>query len=177
MKHRRFDTKKVGWAALLVAVFFATSARAQSTFGSVLGTVQDATQAVVSGATVTLHSNDENIDRTTTSSATGDFQFVNLKPGSYVVISRANGFADTHVAAFPLAPRQIARVGVVMNVVGTQQTVDVSTAATMITTDKGTLDDSKDNTAIEQLPINSRAATSSPLASLGLLPNVQTDSS
>jgi hypothetical protein len=172
-----FHTKKVGWLALLCAALLVGSAHAQSTFGSVLGTVQDATQAVVSGATVTLHSNDENIDRTTISSATGDFQFVNLKPGNYVVISRANGFADTHVAAFPLAPRQIARVSVVMNVVGTQQTVDVSTAATMITTDKGTLEDSKDNTAIEQLPINSRAATSSPLASLGLLPNVQTDSS
>jgi len=172
-----FDTKKVGWLALLFAALAATSANAQSTFGSVLGTVQDATQAVVSGATVTLHSNDENTDRTTTSSATGDFQFVNLKPGSYLVISRANGFADTHVAAFDLAPRQIARVNVVMAVTGGQQTVDVSAAATMITTDKGTLDDSKDNTAIEQLPINSRAATSSPLASLGLLPNVQTDSS
>jgi hypothetical protein len=172
-----FNTKKVGWLALLFAALVAGSAHAQSTFGSVLGTVQDATQAVVSGATVTLHSNDENTDRTTTSSATGDFQFVNLKPGSYLVISRANGFTDARVAAFDLAPRQIARVNVVMAVTGTQQTVDVSAAATMITTDKGTLDDSKDNTAIEQLPINSRAATSSPLASLGLLPNVQTDSS
>jgi hypothetical protein len=172
-----FNTKKVGWVALVFAVLFVGSAHAQSTFGSVLGTVQDATQAVVSGATVTLHSNDENTDRTTTASATGDFQFVNLKPGNYSVISRANGFTDAHVSAFDLAPRQIARVNVVMSVTGAQQTVDVSAAATMITTDKGTLDDSKDNTEIEQLPINSRAATSSPLASLGLLPNVQTDSS
>jgi hypothetical protein len=170
-----FNTKKVGWVAFMFAVLLVGSAHAQSTFGSVLGTVQDATQAVVSGATVTLHSNDENTDRTTTASATGDFQFVNLKPGNYTVISRANGFSDAHVAAFDLAPRQIARVNVVMAIVGTQQTVDVSSAATMITTDKGTLEDSKDNTEIEQLPINSRAATSSPLASLGTLPNVQTD--
>jgi len=172
-----FDMKKAGWIAPLSAVLMVGSAHAQSTFGSVLGTVQDATQALVSGAKVTLHSNDENTDRTTTASATGDFQFVNLKPGSYLLISHANGFADAHVASFDLSPRQIARVIVVMNVSGTQQTVDVSAAATMITTDKGTLEDSKDNTAIEQLPINSRAATSSPLASLGLLPNVQTDNS
>jgi len=175
MTHRRFDTKKVGWAALLVAVFFAASARAQSTFGSVLGTVQDATQAVVPGASVTLHDDDDNSDRTTTSSSAGDFQFVNLKPGHYVVISRANGFADARVAAFDLTSRQTARVNVVMHVLGTQQTVDVSAAATMITTDKGTLEDSKDNTDMVQLPINSRAATSSPLSTLGLLPNVQTD--
>jgi len=166
---------KVIWVALLFTAVFAASARAQSTFGSVVGTVQDATQAVVPGATVTLHSQDDNSDRVTTSSSTGDFEFVDLKPGRYTVASQASGFADTQVAAFDLTPRQTARVNVVMNVQSQQQTVEVSATATMISTDKATLDASKDNSAIVQLPLNSRAATSSPLSSLSLLPNVQQD--
>jgi hypothetical protein len=40
-------TVKFRWALLLFLAAFAVSAHAQSTFGSVLGTVQDATQAVV----------------------------------------------------------------------------------------------------------------------------------
>ena len=170
-----YSATKVIWAALLFTAVFAASARAQSTFGSVVGTVQDATQAVVPGAAVTLHSQDDNSDRVTTSSSTGDFEFVDLKPGRYSVASKATGFADTQVAAFDLTPRQTARVNVVMNVQSQQQTVEVSATATMISTDKATLDASKDNSAMVQLPLNSRAATSSPLASLSLLPNVVQD--
>jgi Carboxypeptidase regulatory-like domain/TonB dependent receptor len=169
------NTTKAIWALLLFAGVFVASAHAQSTFGSVVGTVQDATQALVPEATVTLHSLDDNSDRVTTSNSTGEFQFVNLKPGHYSVISRASGMSDAKVAAFDLAPRQTARVNVVMTVQSQSQTVQVSAAATLISTDKPTLDTSKDNSAIVQLPLNSRAATSSPLSSLNLLPNVQTD--
>lgn len=163
------------WATLLFTVVVMTSAHAQSTFGSVVGTVQDATQAVVSGAAVTLHSLDDNSDRVATSSSTGDFGFVNLKPGRYSVSSKAMGFANAQVAAFDLAPRQTARVNVVMSVQSQEQTVEVSATATLISTDKATLDSSKDNKAMVQLPLNSRASTSSPLSSLSLLPNVQQD--
>ncbi|AEU38248.1 hypothetical protein AciX8_3965 [Granulicella mallensis MP5ACTX8] len=169
------NTSTMVWTALLLAVFSIASARAQSTFGSVVGTVQDATQAVIPGAAVTLHSQDDNSDRTTTSSSSGSFEFVNLKPGRYSVASQASGFANTQVAAFDLAPRQTARVSVVMNLPSQQQTVEVSATATMISTDKATLDSSKDNSAMVQLPLNSRASTSSPLSSLSLLPNVQQD--
>jgi hypothetical protein len=169
-----FKTPKVVWVVLFAAVF-AVSARAQSTFGSVVGTVQDATQAVVPNAAVTLHSEDDNSDRSATSNDTGDFEFVNLKPGRYSVVSRASGFADAQIAAFDLAPRQTARVNVVMSVQSAQQTIEVSATATLISTDKATLDASKDNSAIVQLPLNSRASTSSPLSSLSLLPNVQQD--
>jgi Carboxypeptidase regulatory-like domain len=168
-------TTKMKWAALMFTAVFAASAHAQSTFGSVVGTVQDATEAVVPNAAVTLHSQDDNSDRVTTSSSTGDFEFVNVKPGRYSVASQASGFADAQVAAFDLAPRQTARVNVVMNVQSQQQSVEVSAIATMISTDKATLDASKDNSAMVQLPLNSRATTSSPLSSLSLLPNVQQD--
>ena len=172
---KHFVTSKSGWALLLFVAAFAMSAHAQSTFGSVLGTVQDVTQAVVPGASVTLHSEDENSDRKAISGPTGDFQFVNVKPGRYSVNASASGFADAQVAAFGLAPRQAARVNVVMNLQSQQQTVEVSATATLISTDKATLDSSQDNSAIVELPLNSRASTSSPLSSLSLLPNVQQD--
>jgi hypothetical protein len=168
--------RTAGIAIAILAILVCSSrCFGQSTFGSIVGTVQDSSQAVVPGATVTLHSQDDNSDRTTTSSPTGDFQFVNLKPARYSVISKATGFGDVEVPAFDLAPRQTARVNVVMNVQNQVTTVNVSATATLISTDKAILDSSKDNAAIIQLPLNSRASTSSPLSSLSLLPNVQQD--
>jgi Carboxypeptidase regulatory-like domain len=168
--------RTAGIAIAILAILLCSSrCFGQSTFGSVVGTVQDSSQALVPGAAVTLHSQDDNSDRTTTSGPNGDFQFVNLKPGRYSVISKAPGFGDAEVPAFDLLPRQTARVNVVMNLQSQQTTVEVSATATLISTDKATLDSSKDNSAMVQLPLNSRASTSSPLSSLSLLPNVQQD--
>ena len=176
MNTRKFcNTARTIWTTLLFTVVYVTSAHAQSTFGSVVGTVQDATQAVVPAAAVTLHGLDDDSDRVTTS--TFDWRFWICKPqaGRYSVSTKASGFANAQVAAFDLAPRQTARVNVVMSVESQQQTVEVSATATLISTDKATLDSSKDNKAMVQLPLNSRASTSSPLSSLSLLPNVQQD--
>ena len=172
---RHFVTVQASWTLLLFVIAFGVSAHAQSTFGSVLGTVEDVTEAVIPGATVTLHSEDDNSDREAISSESGDFQFVNLKPGHYIVSAVVSGFADAKVAPFELTPRQAARVNIVMSLQSQQQTVEVSDTATLISTDKATLDSSQDHSAIEELPLNSRAATSSPLSSLSLLPNVQQD--
>ena len=58
-------TRSVGPAiALSWAIVFTTCSHAQSTFGSVRGTVQDETGASIPGALVTVHSTDENADRT-----------------------------------------------------------------------------------------------------------------
>lgn len=160
---------------ILMVLLTSTACLGQSTFGSVVGTVQDPTEAVIPNATVILHSEDDNTDRTTTSDGNGDFQFVNAKPGNYSVISRVTGFLDAKVPPFALAPRQTARVNVKMALQSEQTVVEVSATATLINTDKATLESSKDNSAIVQLPLNSRAQTASPLSSLQLLPNVVQD--
>ena len=76
---------------LLAAIW---SARAQSTFGSMRGTVADAAGAVIPGATVTAQSLDENGSRQTTTSNDGDFVFENLNAGHYKVTVHHDGFAD-----------------------------------------------------------------------------------
>src|ERR1700748_3579291 len=73
-------------AVLLLAIIFlsgGTRLTAQSTFGSVRGTVQDISGAVVPGAVVTLHSLDESFDRQITTGDSGEFVIENLKAGHY----------------------------------------------------------------------------------------------
>ena len=65
------------WRMALIAVALlaagAFMARAQSTFGSIRGTVQDNTGAVIPGATVTVHSLDQSLTRQVTSNDAGEF--------------------------------------------------------------------------------------------------------
>jgi hypothetical protein len=151
-------------------------AGAQSTFGSIVGVVRDPAQLVVLGATVTLRSLDDNNARTVKVGSDGAFEFVNLKPGAYSLTAKAQGFADFLVSAAQLEARQTLRIDVALAVKSETVTIEVNEAATAINTENAVLANSMDNKDINQLPLNSRAVSTSPLAALGLSSNVQQDS-
>ena len=170
-------TRRAGPAvALACAIVFTTYSHAQSTFGSVRGTVQDETGASIPGALVTVHSTDENVDRTAKSDDSGEFVVENLKPGHYSVVVHDEGFTDTTIASVALEARQQLRIPVKLSVQSNATTVQVMAGPDQINTENATLSDSKDNQQITQLPLNNRATTTSPLGALALSPNVQQDS-
>jgi hypothetical protein len=165
--------------AILCCVLFAAGsfAHAQSTFGSVRGSVQDASGSAIPGAQIVLHSTDENTERTVDTDASGTFIFENVKAGKYSLRAHRDGFADTVVSGISVEARQDLRLEATLKVAEQMTTVEVSGAADQINTENGTISDSKTNIEMTQLPLNNRATTTSPLGALGLSPNVQTDSS
>jgi hypothetical protein len=163
--------------AFAVLVLAAPGLRAQSTFGSIRGIVQDVSGAVLPDAKITLHSVDENTDRVVQSDNSGTFAVENVKPGHYRIVGQREGFAETVLDGIQLDARQDLRVTVAMSVAGETTTVQVTSAADQINTENAAISDSKDNMLITQLPLNNRATTTSPLGSLSLSSNVQQDSS
>ncbi|MFZ0941471.1 MAG: carboxypeptidase regulatory-like domain-containing protein, partial [Candidatus Sulfotelmatobacter sp.] len=166
-------------ASLLVLSVLGTigPANAQSTFGSVVGVVHDSTQAVVPDASVKIKSLEDNSTRSTTSDQNGSFEFLNLKPGSYALSAEAPGFAEFQVPSAELDARQTLRIDVTLGIKSQSQTVEVSDTVAVINTENAVISDSINNKQITELPLNNRATTTSPLASLSLSPNVQQDSS
>ena len=162
----------------LIAVSLVLPVRvaAQSTFGSVRGSTVDQSGAVISSAAVALHSLDENTNASTVSDAGGNFSFENLKPGHYSITATKEGFARAVVNQVELAARENLRVDVSLPVAAQAQTVEVNASAVAVNTENATLSDSKENSAITQLPINSRSVSSSPLAALAVSPEVTRDS-
>ena len=80
-------------ACLLILLSLNTkSASAQAVTGTLLGTVQDSTGAVVSGANVTLTNEGTNVSSKTISGPQGFYTFPNLNPGQYTVTADAKGF-------------------------------------------------------------------------------------
>jgi hypothetical protein len=168
----------MGAALLFLCVLgVSVSAPAQSTFGSIVGVVHDATQAVLPEATIKVRSLEDNSIRSTTSDQNGSFEFVNLKPGNYSLSAHADGFAEFQVSSAELTARQTLRVDVTLGIKSQSQMVEVSDTVAVINTENAVISDSKDNRQITQLPLNNRATTSSPLAALSLSPNAQQDSS
>jgi hypothetical protein len=167
-----------GALAVLFALFCVNGSHleAQSTFGSIRGTVQDSTGAAIPDTQITLHSIDENTDRTVTSDATGSYAFENVLANRYSIRARHDGFAETVVGGITLAARQDLRYTLQMNISEQATTVEVTSSATQINTENGVIGDSKGTDDIGQLPLNFRASTTSPLAALATSSNVQQDS-
>ncbi len=73
-------------------------AHAQQTFGSILGTVTDATGNVLPKADVSLLNQDTGLERTAVTNSTGAYAFYNLAIGSYTLRVTNAGFSE---AKFP----------------------------------------------------------------------------
>ncbi len=163
-------------AVLLLALAVPALSHAQSTFGSIQGTVQDASGAAIPDAQVTLHSVDENTDRAVITDGAGSYVLENVKAGKYRIRAQRVGFADTVIDGITLTARQDMRFTLSMQVAAQATTVNVSASAAEINTENAVLGDMKDTAAIGQLPLNYRAATTSPVAALASSANVQQDS-
>ena len=161
---------------LLVSTLALSAAQAQSTFGSIVGVVHDTTQAIVPGTTVQLRDLGDNSLHTATSDVNGSFEFVNLKPGHYSLSAQAQGFADFHIQSAELTARQILRIDVTLGLKSQTETVEVEDKVAVINTENATIGDTVFNGDLTQLPMNSRAVSSSPLANLALSPSVVSDS-
>jgi hypothetical protein len=169
---------RIGTALVILCVLgTSVCARAQSTFGSIVGVVHDTTQAVVPGAAVKIRSLEDNRMRSTPTDQNGSFEFVNLKPGKYALSAQAEGFAEFQVPSAELEARQTLRIDVSLGIKSQSQVVEVADTVAVINTENGVISDSKDNLQITKLPLNNRATTTSPLGALALSPNVQQDSS
>jgi hypothetical protein len=150
--------------------------QAQSTFGSLRGLTVDATGSAVPTAHITVHGLDDNTDHAVASGDDGVFQVENLKPGRYRVTGHKPGFADALVSELTLEARQDLRVTLTFAVASQTQTVEVSAVSEQINTENGTIAGSLQNQQLTELPLNSRAVSTSPLAALALSPAVQYDS-
>jgi hypothetical protein len=167
-----------GALVVLFGLLFISSPRltAQSTFASIRGSAQDTSGAAIPETEITLHSLDQNTDRVVKTNAAGDYAFENVLAGQYSIRAQHEGFAETEVDGITLAARQDSRYTLTMKIAAEATTVQVTSSANQINTENGLIGDAKNTSDIGQLPLNFRASTTSPLASLETSPNVQTDS-
>jgi len=166
---------------LLFFVSAASSGNAQSTFGSILGTVRDASGAVIPGATVIATNKGTNAQRTVTSDGSGDFTLSNIDIGIYSVIITATGFEKYSLSEIAITARESRHIDATLKLGAESQTVEVQeTAQNVITTEVSNLSETKLGTELVDLPVAIFArstGSTSPISTLTTEAGVQTDDS
>src|ERR1700687_603803 len=122
----------VSFLFLLAVCLLVTNISAQGIVtGSITGTVQDPSAAVVQGASVTaVHVGTNSVARTTTNSA-GTFQLPGLPVGNYTVSVEAAGFAGFKIEKVLVQAGTATSIGQVSLKVGASEaavTVEAATA-------------------------------------------------
>lgn len=161
---------------LRVLAAFAVSClvlQAQSTLGTLQGTVRDSTAAVVPQATVTVRNSGQNARFVTQTNALGNYEVHNLNLGQHEVTVEASGFGRFVHSGTELNARQVVRVDARLEVGTTQAEVTVTAGSPVISTETATIDDARTQRDILSLPVAFRAGNTSLVNFIALSPGVQ----
>jgi len=152
----------------LLAVSATSSLLLAQPAGTILGRVVDPSGAVLAGAKVTAKNTATGLERSTTTTDTGDYELPLLPiTGAYTLTFAKEGFQSHEITGIVLQVDQRARIDATLNVGSIAERVTVSEAAPIVNTETGSIGQVIGNKNIVDLPLNGRNFTQ--LASL--LPN------
>ena len=150
----------VGMVLALVAVFsLAPAGRAQVTSGTIFGSVQDPTGALIPNATITATEPTKGITRTATSSGNGTFSIPNLLPGTYSVQVSAQNFGTLTKSGVILNAADNLNAGVFkleVSAAASSVTVTADTGQLQVQTNSGERSDLITGKQLEEVAVNGR---------------------
>ena len=161
----------VRFQGLMLAIFLATAgiAQAQTTSGSIAGTVKDAQGGAVPGVTVILTNNQRGDQLTVISQDTGYFTFPQVQPGTYTLRVTLEGFKTVERTNLVLNANDKLNAGIVTLEVGAlAETVSVTGRVTELKTQSAERGYALEGKVLQDVAVNSRSY----LALVGLTPGV-----
>ena len=145
------------WAAALAVA--ASSASAQTAYGTILGAITDATSAAIPGAEVRVTNLGTNVSSDVTTGADGGYAVTRLIPGLYRVEVTFEGFKKAASPELTLLVNQNLRFDAALQPGTVETVVEVTAAGTLIETDTSSVGKVVENKQIVDLPMVSRNFT------------------
>ncbi|MGH9470038.1 MAG: carboxypeptidase-like regulatory domain-containing protein, partial [Terriglobia bacterium] len=143
-------------AGIALILAFQPAGRAQSTFGSITGTVKDPSGAIIPNASVQVTNEGTGAVRKVSTGSTGVFNVPSLDVGAYSLRVTAKGFTTYSRRNLELTANQIVDVDVHLALGATATVVQVRAAPQAIATASSDISDQMGHTAMEQLPLVAR---------------------
>jgi hypothetical protein len=144
-------------AKLTVVLFlFASLLFAQFETAEVLGTIRDASGAVLRKAAVTLTNEETGIETKAVSDENGDYDFFNVHAGRYTITAELAGFATFRTTGVQVNVNARQRVDIAMQVGAVTQSVNVEGVAAVLETDTSEHGQHVSTQQIVELPLNGR---------------------
>jgi hypothetical protein len=133
-----------------------TLVSAQGTGGRILGRVADPSGAVLAEVKITLTNEATGVSSETTTNASGDYGFPQVPVGAYRMEFDLAGFKKSVQRTVNVSLNQIVTVNQVLQIGGTQETVEVTSEAPLVDTTSTQLGAVMDSRQVSNLPLNSR---------------------
>ncbi len=147
------------FVCILLGILCPTAGFAQNTTGSIVGKIEDASGAVLSGVKVQIRNSATAEMREASTAESGDYTAKLLQPGVYEVTVSAQGFKTGVRSNIILQVDQTVRADFRLSVGSTSETVQVSAQALSLDTDSSSVGEVIVEKQITELPLNGRNFT------------------
>lgn len=156
---------------LVLALVAATAiAHAQSSSGTILGTVRDSQDAVIPGAVVTVTDIAKKTARTFTTSAAGEYVVTFLDPGQYAITVEATGFKKYNQSGLTVRVADRLTMDFHLEIGQMVDQVTVEAVTPLVNAVTNTLGQVIENRRIIDLPLNGREPFALATLAPGVLP-------
>jgi Carboxypeptidase regulatory-like domain/TonB dependent receptor len=149
-----------GWKlpvfVMAILILFTSASFAQLTTADILGTVTDATGAVVPNANVVLTNLGTNEKRTSQSNGSGDYSFTLLPVGHYSISVKASGFQASITKDLSVEAGDRARNDVHLEAGAETTVIEVNATTPLLQADSATVSSTVTAKAVQDLPLNGR---------------------
>lgn len=142
-------------------------AHGQAVYGSIIGTVTDPQGAAVANAKITVTNQRKNTSDTTTSNDSGNYSVTHLIPDVYSVRVEAPGFKAAILKDVNVSADAAANVPIQFQVGGASETVEVTSEAPQLKTDRADVAYEFNAKQVEEIPILNRNFTTLQLMAPG----------
>lgn len=141
---------------LIFVMVVAGASYAQVESAKIVGTIHDASGAVMPGAKVTVINTGTNESRSFVTDNSGDYVVTQLQPGTYTVTVTEQGFKQAVQAPFKLDVNQVARVDLTLAVGNVNERVEVTAAEPLVESQTSSIGQVVEEQRVHELPLNGR---------------------
>jgi hypothetical protein len=156
MRQRANISGLIRLAVALLLVLPALGAYAQYDNGSLVGSIHDASGAVIPNVNVTVTNNATGIVSNEITNASGDYEVPSLRYGIYTVSAKAAGFADAVARDITISVGARVRIDLVLQIGTAQATVEVTGVALQLETESSQRGQTITEYQSEALPLVTR---------------------
>jgi hypothetical protein len=157
------------WVSLFLLVLIVAGCLPGQTFyGSVVGSVTDASGSAVPEASVVLINAGTSERRTMQTGSDGSYRFVNLQPGRYRLEVERSGFKRVVRENIVVEVESTVRIDVALAVGDVSQTVEVTAQTPLLQTENASLGQVVEARKVLEMPLNGR----NPFGLVALVPGV-----
>jgi len=143
-------------ALSLLVGLWAPSALGQAVYGSILGTITDPSGAAVNGAKVSATSQTKNVSTTANTNESGNYAVTHLIPDVYVLRVESQGFKTLEFKDIIVNADTGSRVDGQFQVGGASETVEVTSEAPQLKTDRADVAMELSGKQVNELPVINR---------------------